>query len=166
MDKTYYRVIELLSLVCLIGAFYPLLYLKELGETSLIPIHYNFQGQVDAWGNRSSLWLQPILALVVYFVLSMLVRYPERLNYPIKVTQENENVLYKLMVNMLRHIKLTCLILFAYGSNLSFGIAIGKYDYKNHYIILVLIGLMFIITIFYVLQMIKSGKDKKTNYCK
>jgi len=159
MRKIYYGLIEILSLFCLIWAFYPLFFLNDLGDAS-VPIHYNFQGQVDGWGDRSSIWMQPILALIVYFLFSILVKFPEKLNYPIKVTKENSNILYKLMINMLRHIKLICLILFAYGSNLSFGIAIGKYGVENHYVVVILIGLMFAVTLFYVLQMIKFRAHK------
>lgn len=160
MKKMYYRIIEILSLLCLIWAFYPLFFLSNLGEAASIPIHYNLQGQVDGWGDRSSIWMQPILALVVYLVFSVLVRYPEKLNYPIRVTKENSSTLYRLMINMLRHIKLICLILFAYGSNLSFGIAMGKYGIRNHYVIVILIGLMFVITLFYVTKMIKYRTNK------
>lgn len=122
----YYGVIEILSLLCLIWAFYPLFFLNNLGDANSVPIHYNFQGQVDGWGDRSSLWTQPIIALVIYLVFSILVRYPQKLNYPIKVTKGNSKVLYKLIINMLRHIKLICLILLAYVNNISFRIAIEK----------------------------------------
>lgn len=163
MKKIYYVAIEILSLLCLLWAFYPLFFINALGEAGSVPIHYNFQGEVDGWGDRSSLWLQPILALVVYLVFSVLVKYPEKLNYPVEVTKGNASVLYRLMINMLRHIKLVCLILFAYGSNLSFGIAVGKYGVENHYVVVVLIGLMFAITLLYVLRMIKyrsKGSDQ------
>ncbi len=154
MRKIYYVSIEVMSLLCLIWAFYPVFHFSDLGDNALIPIHYNFQGEVDGWGNRSSLWAQPIIALIVYIVFSVLGRYPEKLNYPIKVTKENKEISYKLMVNMLRYLKLICLILFAYGSNLSFGIATGKHGDKNHYVIVGLVVLMLLLTLFYVFRMI------------
>ncbi|MFI3297907.1 MAG: DUF1648 domain-containing protein [bacterium] len=155
MRKIHYITIEILSLLCLLWAFYPLLFFNDLGDNASIPIHYNFKGEVDGWSSRSSLWTQPITALVVYMIFSILVRYPEKLNYPIKVTKENMVMLHKLMIIMLRYIKLICLILFAYGSNLSFGIAIGENGNKNHYVIVGLVGLMFVTTLFYVLRMLK-----------
>lgn len=154
-QKIVSTTLELLAIFCLVWAFYPLLFINDLGHTALIPTHYNFQGQVDGYGELSSLWGQPIIALVLYGVFSILVRYPEKLNYPIKVTKENADSLYRLAINMLKYVKVVCMLILAYGSNLSFEIAIGENVGKNHYGVVVLMGLMFIIVLYYVLKMLK-----------
>jgi hypothetical protein len=35
-----------------------------------IPIHFGFSGQADGWGPRRSIWLLPVLSIVMYVALS------------------------------------------------------------------------------------------------
>ncbi|MTV21646.1 DUF1648 domain-containing protein [Staphylococcus delphini] len=37
--------------------------------------HLNFNGDVDAWGGKSQLWILPIIFLVIWLLLSLLLHY-------------------------------------------------------------------------------------------
>ncbi len=149
--------VEISSFLCLIWAFYPLFFYKRLDAETLIPSHYNLLGEVDGWGDRSFLWALPSIAFVVYIILSILQRYPEMYNYPIKVTKKNAKSLHRLGVQLIRYIKFITIFIFAYLNNRSFSSAIeGKNSDLNLYIIGILTIGLFVVTLFSVIKMVKS----------
>lgn len=149
--------IEISSFLCLIWAFYPLFFYERLDAEILIPTHYNLLGEVDGWGDRSFLWSLPPIAFVVYIILSILQRYPEIYNYPVKVTKENTESLHRLGVQLIRYIKFITILIFAYLNNCSFSSAIeGKNSGLNLYIIGTLTIGLFVVTLFSVIKMVKS----------
>jgi hypothetical protein len=85
---------------------------------SLIPTHYGFNGEVDSWGNKDTLWYFVIGNIVINTLLGVLVKYPQKYNYPFKVTDKNREMVYasgSLFVSVLRFVVsvvVACLILF------------------------------------------------------
>ncbi|RYC53567.1 DUF1648 domain-containing protein [Flagellimonas olearia] len=73
----------------------------DLPET--IPTHFNFQGEVDGYGHKSTLWVIPILSAVLHLFMGLVVMKlkPWLMNYPVKVTEENAPKLYPLALRML-----------------------------------------------------------------
>lgn len=143
LKKTCYdRVSEALSAISLVAVFIPLLFYNQLGEGNIIPVHYNSAGEIDAWGNRSSLWILPLLALLFYIGFSVLEKYYKRWNFPIKITVGNAASVYRAGVSLVRRLKLFFLLIFAYLNNSSLAVALG-YDIRwNRYI---LTGFLFIL---------------------
>jgi len=94
-----------------------------------IPVHFNFAGEADAWGDRSDLlWLFG-LSLLVYAGLTWLGRYPHKFNYPWQITPNNAERQYNLAKNFLNVIKFETVWLFAVISlqmiGISFDLASG-----------------------------------------
>lgn len=73
----------------------------DLPET--IPTHFNFQGRVDGYGHKSSLWAIPILSAGLYLAMGLIATKlkPWLMNYPVKVTEKNAPKLYPLAIRML-----------------------------------------------------------------
>lgn len=74
---------------------------------SLIPTHYGFNGEVDSWGNKDILWYFVIGNIVINTLLGVLVKYPQKYNYPFKVTDKNREKVYasgSLFVSVLRFV--------------------------------------------------------------
>jgi uncharacterized membrane protein len=97
-------ILEFLSLAGLLilwgMAFY---YFRKLPET--IPTHFNMSGQPDDFGSKSSFWTLPAVGLVIYIGFTLLVKIPEKFNYPITITPANAQRQYLLAIRMIRTLK-------------------------------------------------------------
>lgn len=78
-----------------------------------IPTHYNFSGQADAWGSKSAPLYLPGAALLVWILLTVVSFFPSLWNYPVKVTPENAEFLYRCSLNLMVFLKLELIILFS-----------------------------------------------------
>jgi uncharacterized membrane protein len=77
-----------------------------------IPTHFNASGQVDKYGDKSTLLFLSFLVTIIYFGLSQLNKYPHIFNYPQKITEDNAERQYAIATKMLRLLKLAILIIF------------------------------------------------------
>lgn len=66
-----------------------------------IPGHYNAAGEVDKWANRNSILFLPIVAVILYSILSVISLFPAIWNIPVKVTAKNEICIYQIVKSML-----------------------------------------------------------------
>ena len=156
----YDWLLEIISLVALLWAFYPLFFYGRIGEDMLIPIHYNVAGEIDGWGGRHFLWIIPLIALVFYIGLSLFEKFYKRAGYTLKATEKNAQYLYRQRVRFSRHMKVLSLLVFACLNNSSYAIAIGKGSGLNRFVIILLMGgLLLSVLIFYVRM--NQGKDTK-----
>ena len=79
-----------------------------------VPIHFNAAGVADNYGSKNTVWLMPVLSLVMYLGLSALQRYPHVYNYPSEVTEDNAPRLYRLGVELIRSIKTLIMLTFLF----------------------------------------------------
>ena len=81
-----------------------------------VPTHFNASGAADAWGSKNSLLLLPFVSLSLYILLTIVEFYPRLWNFPIKVSEANQNYLVAIGLDML--IVLKCLVLFIFLGNI------------------------------------------------
>ncbi|RDY60727.1 DUF1648 domain-containing protein [Flagellimonas nanhaiensis] len=84
----------------------------DLPET--IPTHFNWKGEVDGYGHKSTLWIIPVISAALYFGMGFMVTKmkPYNMNYPIKVTEKNAPKLYATGLRMLAVMNLCFVIAF------------------------------------------------------
>ena len=70
-----------------------------------VPVHFDFSGRPNRWGSRSELAVLPVVALVMYTLLTVIARLPHLANYPIKITPENAAHQYRMTTVMLSVLK-------------------------------------------------------------
>ena len=95
---------------------------------SSIPIHFNFAGEANSWGNRNDLLLLFGLSLLFYAGLTWNGRYPHKFNYPWQITESNAERQYALARNFLKLIKCEVVWLFAVISLQIIGISTGYFS--------------------------------------
>ena len=78
-----------------------------------IPTHYNFAGEADGYGGKGSLIFMMVLAWFMFILITILMRFPNTWNMPVKVTAENKSRLYSITKAMLEVIKMLASLLFA-----------------------------------------------------
>lgn len=152
---TYDWSIEVLSFLGLIATCIPLFFYDSLGDKELVPVHFNLYGEADGWGNRSDLWILPSLALFFYLGFFLFERCYTKFNYPLKITERNANLIYRLGVRLMRHSKLIAIFLFADCNISSFVIATGKSTRMTPFITMTLLLALFVTIFFYVIRMIR-----------
>ncbi len=78
-----------------------------------IPTHYNFAGEADDYGGKGSLIFMMVLAWFMFILITVLMRFPNTWNMPVKVTAENKARLYSITRAMLEVVKMLTSLLFA-----------------------------------------------------
>lgn len=94
--------------LALAAARYP-----ELPEQ--IPTHFNGKGVADGYGARWTLFLLPLISLVMSVGLFFLARFPHQFNYLTTITEENASFEYKKARIMVRLLNMECAFLFFTG---------------------------------------------------
>ncbi len=54
-----------------------------------IPSHFTLDGRADGWGSKWTLLVFPVMALVLFVMMTLVARFPAILNYPFRLTVEN-----------------------------------------------------------------------------
>lgn len=84
--------LDILSLACILFMLATgLFYYSALPEQ--MPVHFNAGGQVDDYGHRSMIFLLPGIAIATSVLVGLIGRDPKNYNYPVKVTNENRELL-------------------------------------------------------------------------
>lgn len=89
------KILILISTLCVI-AMWVYLYISWSNLPSIIPIHFGITGAPDRFGNKSNVFLLPIIASIMHILLVVLSKMPHCFNYPVSVTEKNGEALYKI----------------------------------------------------------------------
>ncbi len=106
-------IIEGLAAICIIYLITQLI-MEYPGLNQKVPTHFGANGMPDAWGNKSSLLVLPIVAMVLYAGLTVLNRFPHLFNYPLTITEQNAEKQYQYAKTMISALKFTTIGLFLY----------------------------------------------------
>ncbi|WP_222984868.1 DUF1648 domain-containing protein [Flagellimonas meishanensis] len=106
------KLIKIGWLVVALNAGVVLLFYFDLPKT--IPTHFNWEGQVDGYGHKLSLWIIPFISALMYMGLGFMITKmkPYQMNYPVKVTEKNAPKLYATALRMVTVMNLCFVIAF------------------------------------------------------
>lgn len=85
-----------------------------------IPVHFNASGTPDSYGSKWTFLLFPVLGGGLFLILLFVGRVPHTFNYPVKITDSNAEVQYRLGARMMLILRVLLPTLFAY---ISYGMA-------------------------------------------
>lgn len=91
-----------------------------------IPVHFNFSGNPDSWGNKLTILLFPIISVVLYTTITIVIRYPHTFNYLWPITSENAARQYRLACDLMLWLKAEVIWLLAYLEWQSIRIGLGQ----------------------------------------
>jgi len=89
---------------------YAIIHYAELPDQ--IPVHFNAQGEPDAYGGKQYYFVTLIISSVIFIGLTILNKYPHLFNYMKKITQENALKHYTTATRMIRMLKLILILVF------------------------------------------------------
>jgi uncharacterized membrane protein len=118
-------VLEAIALLAIIlTVMYLIVNYNSLPDT--LPRHYNLAGQPDGFGGKSILFGLPGIAIVIYLIMTIGLRFPHVFNYPFKITDENAESQYKNISKMIRILKTLIVLIFLYLTFATIQNGLGK----------------------------------------
>ncbi|MCO0599105.1 DUF1648 domain-containing protein [Peribacillus butanolivorans] len=126
LPKTVYeKLIDIFSLIIIV---LNLIYLINEWSTlpDQVPIHFNAKGEADGWGGRAVIWFLPIVSIFLWSILTTLERVPYIFNFPVKVTEQNAERLYKNAQVMSVILKAEIIVFLFYTSWKSVQVSVGR----------------------------------------
>jgi uncharacterized membrane protein len=120
-----------------------------------VPMHFDWKGNVDAWGEKSfSLVMLPVLQTVIFIVFLIISQFPKTFNFPgkekmDKIPVDKRVVVYDLLKEMLFFIYLFVNLLFLYLLRMICLIGTGKPVVFNSVYLYSLILGIFLVSIYY-----------------
>jgi uncharacterized membrane protein len=94
----------------------------------IIPIHKNFNGEVDNYGSKNLTWLTFLINALILGWIGYLINKPHVLNYPVEITEENIIGVYGKMQAFLAYLAVIVSIIFA-AITFSFADILNKGNY-------------------------------------
>ncbi len=116
-----------------------------------IPVHYGFSGRPDAWGGKIELLELPVVSILLYLGLTLLARYPHKLNYPWTITERNAEQQYRLAKSLVGAVKGLLVWLFTAISWQTIHVAMGQSGGLEGAFVAVILGVTGITIVVYVL---------------
>lgn len=83
---------------------------KKIPET--VPTHFNALGKADAYGSKGSLIAEVAIMAALFLLLAIVECFPSAWNFPVKVTAENRDRLYKIGFAMIGAMKILMVCMF------------------------------------------------------
>lgn len=109
--SSWEKFFHLFALLLLIGLIvYVVMVYRSLPDQ--VPLHINLQGEVDDWGNKTTILALPLITVPLFIILYFLGNFPQVHNYPVKVTEENAEQLYRKSRLMLALMNFEIMVIF------------------------------------------------------
>lgn len=99
-------------------------YYKSLPQ--IIPIHFDFDGKADNFGSKKYAFLMPVILTALYFLFAFIVRDPESANYPVKITEENQDAQFMIMEIFIRWLFMMITLLFLNSQDYMFRYSVDE----------------------------------------
>ncbi|MEH7380694.1 DUF1648 domain-containing protein [Bacillus sp. JJ1533] len=148
--------LELLSAVILVGIYgFVIVNWSEIPDR--VPTHFNIAGEPDSWGGKASVFILPIIATFLFKTMFILSKFPHIHNYPVEVTPENAEGIYRNSRKMLVTMNFFLTFFLAIGSWEMVTVAQGKEGLGMWYMIVFFVS-MFGTMGYYMYKMFKLRK--------
>lgn len=106
-------ILNVLCLVVLVGlALFLLVNWEQFPE--IVPMHHDFAGKVDRWGDKTEMLILPGIAWGMFLLMSWSERFPKIWNTGVKVTEENKVQVYRTLKHMIITMKFILVLVFSY----------------------------------------------------
>ncbi|MGN1032582.1 MAG: DUF1648 domain-containing protein [Intestinibacter sp.] len=125
MYNAYQKVLEVITVALVIcQIIYVAIRYPKIGDR--IPTHFDFAGNPNSWGNKSTIFILLGATVILYIMLTVCMFFPKTWNIPVKVTAENRARIFSYVINMLLLTKLLIVGCFFYMTVCSMeGIPLG-----------------------------------------
>ncbi|MEN9963498.1 MAG: hypothetical protein RL582_593 [Bacteroidota bacterium] len=88
--------------------------IKYQSLPNTIPTHFGMNGMPDGFGDKSILFLIPIIVSLMVVFLNVMCLFPHKFNYMKEITTENAEWQYKKALRLLRYLQFFISLVFSY----------------------------------------------------
>ena len=124
-----------------------------------IPIHYNAKGQADGFGEKSIIMYLPLVATILYVLMTVINKFPRIFNYPVKITQENALHQYTSATRLIRYLKLALVLVFGMIVSGTVRHAAGNADGLGSWFLSLAMVILFAPILYYVVTAMPDGES-------
>ncbi len=117
-----------------------------------IPTHYNAAGKIDGFGSKSTIWLLPAVATVLFIIMTILNRFPHIFNYPTTITEKNALKQYTNATRLIRYLKFIIVVVLGLLVFKTIGNANGQLEGLGAWFSYVVLGAMLIPVFLFVIN--------------
>lgn len=150
------KIFEVFGILILVSFWiFTLNYFKQLPE--IIPTHFRMNGEADGFGSKWFIFGLPIIGTALYIVLSILSKYPNKMNYSVTITEENAEKLYAIMTQMLRVMKVCLVIVFFNLEYKTVQLALDFNDIFGKWSLVLDLSLIFIPLFYFLIKFSKNS---------
>jgi uncharacterized membrane protein len=125
-----------------------------------IPTHFDLAGNPNAWGSPSMLWLLPVMAVVIYGLITLVSFFPSAFNYPVPVTPENRPRLQALSLQMVAWLKVELAFFFAFLQWFILAAVRSGHGHLSVWIVPLFLVLVFGTCIGYIVAMVRAAPPR------
>jgi hypothetical protein len=126
--------------------------------TGRIAVHFDAAGQPNGWGSPRALLAMPVLAVVLFVLMTAVARFPGEFNFPVRVTPANRPRLEALALEMIAWLKAEVLCLFAWVQEATVASARSGDSHLSPWFMPVTLGTVFVTIGWYVTAMRRAGR--------
>lgn len=141
-----------LAIVALWGM--AIVYFKKLPGN--IPVHSDLGVQADSVGGSWAVFVLPLIASVLFIVLTVLNRFPHIFNYPVSINSDNAAKQYLYATRLIRVLKLTLVLTFGSITYSLASFSLTKENGKGIWLIPFILAVNFLPLIVYLAKSFKS----------
>jgi hypothetical protein len=110
---------------------------------NIIPTHYRTNNVVDGYGSKWNIIMLPIVASILYLGLTIVARFPHKMNHLVTITEANARKQYSIITEMFRILKIAIVIVFFIIAFETVQIALGLPDVFGKWFLLIAFTLVF-----------------------
>ncbi|ATD54358.1 DUF1648 domain-containing protein [Clostridium chauvoei] len=117
MDKATYKklnkIIDIVGVVLII-ALVLITFIGWINAPEIVPTHYNFNGEVDGYGSKNTMFILLPVVVIVYIGMAILSKYPEVYNYCVEINPINKEKQYLMASTFMKIINIEIASMFFY----------------------------------------------------
>lgn len=128
---------------------------KALPDT--IPVHFSIDGEPDGYGSKWTIISLPVMGTLFYIGLTIISRFPHKMNYSVTVTEDNAEKQYKIMVQLLRVMKVAMVMVFFILDYQSVQLVLNLPNFFGKYFLLLVFALVFAPVFYFLIEFSKNS---------
>lgn len=137
------KIIEVVGLLLLVSFWYfTLSHYSDLPD--IIPTHFSSNNKVDGYGAKWSIITLPVIGTIMYLGLTIVARFPHKMNHFVTITEANARKQYTIMTGMFRIMKIAIVLVFFLIAFETVQIALGLPDILGKWFLLIVFALIFV----------------------
>jgi uncharacterized membrane protein len=150
------KAMELVSLICVIAIIISACWFYNIAPAK-VPMHFDYNGNVDRYGSKAELFILPIIAVALFFGLHFISNKPYLFNYLHELNENNVLKSYKTASSTLYFVKMMVLLLFVFIEIVTYKAMFTQHFKLNSWFLFVPISMVVIVPIVVALKAYKAS---------